>query len=75
MKYHLSPWEIPRAQPSGFPWGSGDISLYTPTLVTIQLQSGALLSCPGVRKSHCPDFLVSLCSGVSVSVNLSSIFS
>ena len=39
MKYRLSPREIPRAPPSGFPLGSGDISLYTPPLVTIQLQS------------------------------------
>ena len=32
MKYRLSPREIPRAEPEG----SGDISLYNPTLVTIQ---------------------------------------
>ena len=36
MKYCLSPREIPRAEPEGFPEGSGDISLYTLTLVTIQ---------------------------------------
>ena len=36
MKYRLSPREIPRAEPEGFPEGSGDISSYTPTLVTIQ---------------------------------------
>ena len=39
MKYCLSPQEIPRAPPSGFPLGSGNISLYIPPLVTIQLQS------------------------------------
>ena len=36
MKYRLSPREIPRAEPEGFPEGSGDILSYTPTLVTIQ---------------------------------------
>ena len=36
MKYCLSPREIPRAEPDGFPEGSGNISLYTPTRVTIQ---------------------------------------
>ena len=36
MKYCLSPKEIPRAEPEGFPEGSGNISLYTPTRVTIQ---------------------------------------
>ena len=36
MKYRLSPREILRAEPEGFPEGSGDISLYTPTRVTIQ---------------------------------------
>ena len=36
MKYRLSPREIPRAEPEGFPEGSGDISSYTPTRVTIQ---------------------------------------
>ena len=36
MKYCLSPREIPRAEPDGFPEGSGNISLYTPTGVTIQ---------------------------------------
>ena len=40
MKYRLSPREILRAEPEGFPEGSGDISSYTPTRVTIQLQSG-----------------------------------
>ena len=39
MKYCLSPKEIPRAEPDGFPEGSGNISSYTPPLVTIQLQS------------------------------------
>ena len=37
MKYRLSPREITLAPPSGFPSGSGDISSYTPPLVTIQL--------------------------------------
>ena len=36
MKYRLSSREILRAEPEGFPEGSGDISSYTPTLVTIQ---------------------------------------
>ena len=36
MKYRLSLRENPRAEPEGFPDGSGDISSYTPTLVTIQ---------------------------------------
>ena len=36
MKYCLSPREFPRAEPGGFPEGSGNISLYTPTQVTIQ---------------------------------------
>ena len=36
MKYSLSPKEIPRAEPEGFPEGSGNISMYTPTRVTIQ---------------------------------------
>ena len=36
MKYRLSPREMPRAEPEGFPEGSGDISLYTPPLVTMQ---------------------------------------
>ena len=38
MKYCLSPQEIPRAPPLGFHSGSGNISSYTPPLVTIQLQ-------------------------------------
>ena len=38
MKYRLSLREIPRAEPEGFPESSSDISLYTPPLVTIQLQ-------------------------------------
>ena len=38
MKNCWSPREIPRAQPSGFPWGWGNISSDTPPLVTIQLQ-------------------------------------
>ena len=37
MKYCLSPWETPLAPPLGFPSGSGDISSYTPPLVTIHL--------------------------------------
>ena len=36
MKYCLSPREIPWVDPEGFPSGSGDISLYTPTRVKIQ---------------------------------------
>ena len=30
MKYRLSPREIPRAEPEGFPEGSGDISSCAP---------------------------------------------
>ena len=36
MKYSLSSREIPRAKPKGFPEGSGYISLYILTWVTIQ---------------------------------------
>ena len=36
MKYCLSPREIPRAVFEGFPEGSGKISSYTPTQVTLQ---------------------------------------
>ena len=54
MKYRLSPRRIPRAEPEGFPEGSGDISLYTPPLVTIQLQyTFILLSLEYMRKQMC----------------------
>ena len=36
MKYSMSPREIPRAKPKGFPEGLGYISLYILTRVTIQ---------------------------------------
>ena len=36
MKYSLSPREILRAKPNGFPEGSGYISVYILTQVTIQ---------------------------------------
>ena len=36
MKYSLSPREILRAKPEGFPEDSGYISLYIPSQVTIQ---------------------------------------
>ena len=36
MKYSLSPREIPRAKPEGFPKGTGYISSYILTQVTIQ---------------------------------------
>ena len=36
MKYCLSPREIPRTDSEGFPKGSGNISLYTQTGITIQ---------------------------------------
>ena len=42
MKYCLRPLEILQALPSGFPSGSGNISLYTTLLVTIQLQTTKL---------------------------------
>ena len=38
VKYSLSPREIPRAPPSGFPLCSGHISPYIPLLVKIQTQ-------------------------------------
>ena len=38
VKYSLSPQEIPRAPPSGFPSCSGYISPYIPPLVIIQIQ-------------------------------------
>ena len=39
IKYILSPWEIPQAFRLGFPSGSGYISSYIPSLVTLQIQS------------------------------------
>ena len=42
VKYGLSPREFPRVQPEGTPEGSGDISSYTPTWVTIQSQLPSL---------------------------------
>ena len=45
MKYSLSPREIPRAKPEGFPEGSGYISLYILTIVTIQTFS---MTTPGL---------------------------
>ena len=39
VKYTLSPREIPRAPPSGFPLCSGYISPYIPSLVIIQIKS------------------------------------
>ena len=36
MIYRLSPREIPRAEPEGFPEGSDDILSYGPTQVIIQ---------------------------------------
>ena len=39
MKYSLSTREIPRAEPKGFPEGSGYISPYIPTRVIIQIFS------------------------------------
>ena len=36
MKYRLSPREIPRVEAKGFPEGSGDISSYNLSRVTIQ---------------------------------------
>ena len=38
MKYSLTPREIPRTPPSGFPLCSGYISPYIPPLVIIQIQ-------------------------------------
>ena len=46
MKYSLSQREIPREKPQGFPNGSGYISLYIPTPVTIQIFSIKLKQCP-----------------------------
>ena len=42
MKYSLSPREILRALPSGFPSCSGHISSYIPPFITIQIQSTGL---------------------------------
>ena len=39
MKYRLSPRAVLRAESAGSPEGSGKISLYTPPLITIQLQT------------------------------------
>ena len=44
MKYCLSPLEIPQAPSSGFPSRLGNISSYTPPLVTIQLQYCSLVN-------------------------------
>ena len=38
VKHSLSPWEFPRAPPSGFPSCTGYISPYIPPLVIIQIQ-------------------------------------
>ena len=50
MKYSLSTREIPRAEPKGFPYGSGYISPYIPTFSmsksytsNIVLSGGAML--------------------------------
>ena len=43
MKYSLSPWEIPRASPLGFP--KGYFSSYIPPLVTIQIQECIKVHC------------------------------
>ena len=66
MKYRLSPREIPRAEPEGFPQGSGDISSYTPTQVTIQSfsitstsQYFLVLGLPGLRRPHYEKILAS----------------
>ena len=65
MKYCLSPKEIPRAEPEGFPKGSGNISLYTPPLVTIQLQSIDRLS---KNKAYHINFRISKCVILFVSI-------
>ena len=44
MKYSLSPWKIPQALPLGFPWASGNIFLYMPVLVKIQIEYKLLLN-------------------------------
>ena len=46
MEYCLSLREIPRAKPKGFPKGSGYISLYFPTRVTIHTFSITIQHCP-----------------------------
>ena len=43
MKYTLRPKEMPRAKPEGFSEGSGHISSYIPTRVTIQAFSITIL--------------------------------
>ena len=52
MKYRLSSREIPRTPPLGFSSSLGDISLYTPPLITIQLQYNTSLCNADYRKLH-----------------------
>ena len=66
MKYRMSPREISWALHEGFPEGSGDISLYTPTQVTIQSFSITstseyflVLGLPGLRRPQYEKILAS----------------
>ena len=53
MKYSLSLREIPRAKPKGFPKGSGYISTYFPTWVTIQTFSITTLVLTFLGDQYC----------------------
>ena len=53
VKYRLSPCEIPRAPPSGFPSGSGYISQYIPPLVTVELQCPPYLGIGAKQWAYC----------------------
>ena len=77
MKYRLSPREIPRAEPEGFPEGSGDISSYTPTQVTIQSfsitstsQYFLVLGPPEVRRPQYKKILASRGQEASIRENI-----
>ena len=49
MKYSLSQMEIPKEKPKGFPEGSGYISSYILTRVTIETFTITLQHCPPWR--------------------------
>ena len=77
MKYRLSPREILRAEPEGFPEGSGDISSYTPTRVTIQSfsitstsQYFLVLGPPEVRRPQYEKILASRGQEASIRENI-----
>ena len=55
MKYSMSLREIPRAKRQGFPEGSGYISSYIPTQVTIQTLSFLEINIGRVDSLFCSD--------------------